>query len=99
MRPKPGRERELVTLWEEWEQTRAPKVKGALGGYLMRPANRPGELIGVAIFSDRASYEANANDPEQDKWYRRMRDHLEADPIWEDGEYLAGSTSFVGQRS
>ncbi len=42
----------------------------------------------MAVFSDKASYAANASDPEQDVWYGKFRDLLEADPEWEDGEYL-----------
>ena len=47
------------------------------------------ELWGVAVFRDEESYRANANDPEQDKWYRRLREHLEADPEWHDGSIRA----------
>lgn len=90
MRPKAGAEPQVAALLDEWERDRKPKVPGAVGGYLFRPDNRPGELIGVAIFRDRQSYVANADDPEQDAWYRRLREHLEADPEWEDGIILGG---------
>ena len=33
---------------------------------------------------------ANAADPEQNTWYRRMREQLEEDPWWEDGEIHEG---------
>jgi predicted ester cyclase/quinol monooxygenase YgiN len=88
MRPKAGRQADVIRLFEEWGRERRPRVPGALGGYLMRPLNRPNELIAVPIFADRATYEANANDPEQDAWYRRLRELLEEDPIWEDGDYV-----------
>ena len=90
MRPKPGAEPHVVALLEEWERERKPKVQGAIGGYLFKPDNRPGQLIGVAIFRDHESYRANADDPEQDAWYRRLREHLEADPEWDDGIILGG---------
>ena len=51
-------------------------------------AERPDELILVAVFRDRESYRANADDPEQDKWYRQLREHLQADPEWTDGEVV-----------
>ena len=44
----------------------------------------------IAVFEDKASYEVNADDPGQDKWYRELRANLEADPEWQDGEYVAG---------
>ena len=89
MKVKPGQEQKVVGLMDEWDRDFKPKVKGAVGGLLMRPDNRTGELVGVAIFQDRAAYEANADNPAQDGWYRRLREQLEADPEWEDGEYLS----------
>ncbi len=86
LRPKPGSEPALMALIQEWGRDRKPHVHGAIGGYLLRPEKLPGEAVLVAIFADRAAYQTNAADPEQDRWYRRMREHLEADPSWEDGE-------------
>ncbi len=91
IRPKKGKQQAVVDLFNEWEKDRRPKVKGALAGYLFKPDNSTGELDGVAVFSSRETYRANADDPAQDKWYRKLRDLLEADPKWNDGEVLAGS--------
>ncbi len=90
-RVKPGREGEVTALFDEWWRERAPRVPGAVAGYVLRPDSGSGELLGVAVFADRASYCANAADPEQDRWYRRLRDALEADPQWEDGEIISAS--------
>lgn len=83
-----GQEQKLLEMFQKWEKERKPKVKGAVASYVLRPDNHPGELIGVAVFRDKASYTANANDPEQDKWYQEMRRLLLADPQWQDGEYV-----------
>ena len=88
LRVKPGQEQALIDMTQEWERERKPKVKGAGSGYLLRPENRPSEMILVAVFEDRESYYANAADPEQDRWFRRIRELLEADPEWEDGEII-----------
>ena len=32
---------------------------------------------------------ANADNPAQHQWYLKLRDLLEADPEWTDGEYLS----------
>ncbi len=93
MRPQAGRQADVIRLFEEWGRERGPRVPGALAGYLMRPLNRPDELIAVPIFADRATYEANANDPQQDAWYRSLRELLEEDPIWEDGEYVVSGAA------
>ena len=47
-------------------------------------------MLLLAVFTDKASYVANANDPEQDRWYRGLRELLAADPTWEDGEISEG---------
>ena len=91
MNVKPGQEQRLVEVFKEWERERKPKVQGAVAGLLLKPDNHPGEFIGVVMFKDKAAYIANANDPEQDKWYLKLRDLLQDDPTWEDGEYVAGA--------
>lgn len=86
--PIPGQEQEVIRLFEDWDRNRAPKVGGYRSAYLLRPENRPQELIMVAIFNDKDSYMANAVDPAQDAWYRRLRGLLTADPQWEDVDCL-----------
>jgi hypothetical protein len=39
-----------------------------------------------AIFQDRASYDANADDPRQNERYIEYRALMEDDPEWHDGE-------------
>ena len=90
MRLKPGAEQRVVELMNEWDHERKPKIRGALASYLFRPDKRPGELVSVAVFRDRDAYLANARDPEQDAWYRRLREQLEADPEWDDGTIVHG---------
>ena len=91
MKVKPGQQQRVAEVFEEWDRDRKPNVKGAVGGLLLRPDGRSDELVGVAVFQDKASYIANADDPEQQRWYTKLRELLEADPEWEDGEYLAGN--------
>jgi quinol monooxygenase YgiN len=87
MRPKPGAETAIEDLLRREEGERATPT-GFIAGYLFRSRSRPGELIGVAVFDSEASYRKNADDPEQDRWYRQLRELLEADPEWNDGEVL-----------
>ena len=91
MKVKSGQEQKLIDLWKEWDEEQRPKIKGSVAGFIMKPDKKSGELIGVAVFQDKASYKANADRPEQDKWYRKLREHLQADPEWEDGEYIGSS--------
>jgi|FaiFalDrversion3_1042247.scaffolds.fasta_scaffold14070_1 quinol monooxygenase YgiN len=86
--PIPGREQEVIRLFEDWDRNRAPQARGYRSAYLFKPESRPQELIMVAVFDDKESYMANAGDPAQDAWYRRLRALLTADPRWEDSECL-----------
>jgi hypothetical protein len=83
-RVKSGHEAQLRTLNEEWERTVRPTIPGLIVGIFGRPSGRPGEMVSVILMQDEATYRALAARPEQDAWYRRMIEHLEAEPTWED---------------
>lgn len=88
VRPKQGQEKAVVAALEEWDATRRPKVKGAIASYLYKLDKSPNELVMAVVFQDKKTYIANAEDPEQDKWFRKLRGLLQADPVWEDGEII-----------
>jgi hypothetical protein len=83
-----GHEQQLEAFGKEWNEQRGGKVAGFVASYLLTPDAAANERLLVAIFRDRESYRKNAQDPEQDVWYRRMREHLAADPEWTDGEIV-----------
>ena len=89
LKVKPGQEQAVADVLKEWETKLKPNIKGAVGGLLLKPDSGSGELLGAAIFQDKASYMANADNTEQHQWYMKLRDLLEADPEWTDGEYLS----------
>lgn len=91
IRPKPGQEQALIAFSETWQRERGSKVPGFVHEYVFRSEQHPGDYLMVALFTDRESYMANANDPEQDRLYRQMRELLTEDPIWEDGEVVYDS--------
>lgn len=91
LQPKAGREHDVVSLMEEWARSRGPQVPGARAAYLLLSERSRGELVGVAVFDDQATYQANAESPEQDAWYRQLHEVLETDPVWEDGTYLVAT--------
>jgi hypothetical protein len=88
MQPKVGLEDSIADYYRRWERERKPHVRGAIAGYVFKPTSRPGELMGVIVFDSPANYYGNADDPEQDRWYRQLRELLEADPEWTDGHIL-----------
>lgn len=64
-------------------------VPGYLGSEVMFPNNHDDTMVLVARFADKASYEANADDPAQHERYVEYRALMEADPEWYDGDWLA----------
>jgi hypothetical protein len=97
VRPKEGKEAEVVALFEEWWRVRSPQpVPEAVSGYVFRLVERPDELMIPIVFETRESYEANARDPAQSYWHRRLVALLKEEPRWLDGDILA-SFSREGQ--
>ena len=86
VRVKEGHGEALKSLVQEWNLDRKPKVKGAGGGYMFKLDRDPQDWVLIGLFEDKKTYEANADDPEQDKWFRRIMEHLEDEPQWHDGE-------------
>lgn len=89
IKPKAGQEQKFVDALDQWWNQRAPEVRGAISSTLHRNESNPGELILSVVFASKEDYVANAENPEQDKWYQEIRTLLDADPRWMDGEVLA----------
>lgn len=83
MKPKPGQKDAVLKHVNDWSSVRSKQVKGYVANYLLETED--GDLIGCAVFADEEAYRANANDPEQDKWFQQLRVNLEGDPDWNDG--------------
>jgi hypothetical protein len=88
MRPRDGQEGNIAAHFRRWERERRPAVEGAVGSYLFRSRKDPGELIGVAVFDSEGSYRKNADNDAQGEWYGELRQMLQADPEWNDGDVL-----------
>jgi heme-degrading monooxygenase HmoA len=86
LRAKPGSQAELAAYSEE-EHSR--EIAGLVADYVYQMDAASDEYYLAVVFDSKASYIANANSPEQDARYRRMRALLIADPEWHDGEVIA----------
>lgn len=84
-RLKPGKESELNQLLQEFDRTEIP---GAISSYVYQTDDDPNEYYLAVAFADKERYMANADSPEQDARYQRMRELLEGDPEWHDGEIV-----------
>ena len=88
IRVKSGHQGDLTKLIQEWNADRKPKIPGAVTGYLVQLDSDPQDMIIIGIFDNKDLYMKNADDPEQDRWFRRMMEHLESEPDWRDGEFI-----------
>src|ERR1041384_2403727 len=88
MKVTPGHLDQLLDQMKDWDQRRRPDVKGAVASYVYRLAAESNQLMLAVVFSDKDAYFANADDPEQDKWFQELRAHLAEGPEWHDGEVI-----------
>ncbi len=66
------------------------QLKGWVSTTFFQSGADPLDLWMVGVFDSQESYRANAERPNMDAIYRRMRGCLEADPEWHDGMVMAG---------
>ena len=85
-RPKPGHMDQINALMDGWKAEVRPTIPGHFLELSGTPKDKPGEFVFIALAKDEPTYRALAASPQQDAWYRKLRDHLEADPTWEDVE-------------
>ena len=86
MRPKSGQAEGIRKMMDEEAQKRG-SIAGMKASYIFEETG--GDMWGVAVFESEESYRKNADDPQQDQWYRRLREMLESDPEWHDGHVSA----------
>jgi quinol monooxygenase YgiN len=86
MKVKSGKIDDLIKLMSSEVSGRNPK--GYLGEIVYKMDSNPNEIMLCVFFEDKASYHANANDPEMNKEYEQYRALLDADPEWHDGEVI-----------
>lgn len=85
MHTRPGAEGAHEMLERQYEQV---KIPGHVASYLYRSDADPREFFLCVLFESKEAYEANARSPEQDARYRQLRQLLESDPEWRDGEVV-----------
>ncbi len=73
---------------QQWGSSRAEPIPGYVREFVFQMDNDPNELYLAVIFTDKASYVANAQSPIQQARYDEMRTMLATDPEWHDGEVI-----------
>ena len=84
-RIKEGKERELEQVADEVIRD---TPAGSRSVFLYRSDSDPREYWVASAWDSKAVYQANSNTPEQDARYRRLRELMESDPEWHDGEIV-----------
>lgn len=87
LKVQPGKEQAFIEYGERWSRERGGAT-GQVASYLVKLDGKQGEFMLVAVFEDRESYLRNASDPRTDQLYQGMRDLLQSDPEWNDGEIV-----------
>ena len=88
MRVRPGSAQAVV----DWAENEGDQGAGFVRMHVYQMDGIADELWASVVFRDRASYRANAESPEQDARFRRLRALLVEDPEWHDGEIVYSVT-------
>jgi heme-degrading monooxygenase HmoA len=72
------------------------EIPGWVADYIFQTDANSNEFFLVAIFKDKESYQANADDPGQHERYLIFRSFLEEDPEWNDGVILSATGPGAG---
>ena len=87
-RVKAGHRETLEKLMSE-QDSREQQLPGFHSYDVAWEDKDPDRLVVVVRFTDKESYVANAESPDQDAEYRRMAEHLEGEPEWIDVQWGA----------
>ncbi len=67
-------------------------IPGHIATYVFQSDDDDHAFQICVLFEDKASYRANADSPEQDARYQKLRALLTEDPTWHDGEVVYADT-------
>jgi heme-degrading monooxygenase HmoA len=88
-RVKEGKEGELERLADELMRDRAA---GSRAVYMYRSDNDPREYWVAGVFDSKDAYTSNSATPEQSDRFRRLRELMDGDPEWHDGEVIVAQS-------
>jgi hypothetical protein len=81
---KPGQKGALDKMMEDWKRDIRPKIPGAFVELIGHVADKPDQVVFVALAQDEATYRKLAEMPEQHAFYLRFNEVFTAEPTWED---------------
>lgn len=81
---KPGSEAPLAALDDEWMKTMRPKIPGPILWLRGTPDGTPDTQVTIFLCRDKKTYFDLADDPAQDAFFKKLMEHFEGEPTWED---------------
>ncbi len=84
-RVKEGKQAELEALAREVMEDRPPGSRSVM---VYKSDKDPTEYWVVGAFDSREAYANNSATPEQDARFQRLRELMQSDPEWHDGEVV-----------
>ena len=88
MRVQPGKAEELRQLMDTAADDQRLRERGWVMSIAGRRKESPDEVWGCVTWDTSDRYYANAESPEQNEWYERMRGLLASDPEWFDCDVI-----------
>ncbi len=86
---KEGKEKELEQLAEEMIREKLPGSRSVL---LYRADANPREYWVASSWDSKEAYTSNSSTPEQDQRFRQLRELMDGEPEWHDGEIIVANT-------
>jgi hypothetical protein len=88
MKALPGKVDELTAMMSSMDDESQARERGWVGDVVGRRKDDPDEIWGCVTWDTSERYYANADSPEQNAEYEKMRALLASDPEWFDCDVL-----------
>ncbi len=86
---KEGKQKDLEQLAEELMRESPPGSRSVL---VYRSDANPREYWVASSWDSKEAYTSNSNTPEQDQRFRQLRELMDSEPEWHDGEIVVART-------
>lgn len=84
MKVKPGKIKEIISIMGSDEDQERVKARGWQATVVGTSKDNPDEVWGMVTWDNSENYKKNADSPDQNADYEKMRELLAADPEWHD---------------
>ena len=88
-RARPGKKQDVEAFFEKYAAFGDFPVEGHIASYVLWRDSDPDSAMALTVFDNREAYWRNAQSPEQHERYLQIRELIEEDPKWVDGDVSA----------